>query len=144
MKVRIHPVLALTCSLLAAAVLAGCSSNDATQLISASDAMALIQSHHGNESFVILDVRTPTEFADGHISGALNIDFYSSDFSADIGALAKNNVYLLHCASGGRSGKAADIMAGMGFAEVYDLDGGYRAFSALDDAAALLAAATAN
>ncbi len=146
MIARNRAVLVLSCSLLVA-ILVGCNGNDLThpfELISAPDAIALIQSNAGNASFVILDVRTPTEFADGHIVDAQNVDFYSSEFSADINALAKDNVYLVYCHSGGRSGRAVEMMADLDFVEVYDLDGGFLAFSQLDSAATLLAARTNN
>ena len=78
------------------------------------------------------------------VVNAQNIDFYSSEFSADIDALAKDNVYLVYCRYGGRSGQAVDMMADLGFVEVYDLDGGFLAFSQLDSAATLLAARTNN
>jgi rhodanese-related sulfurtransferase len=128
-------------------VLAGCNGDDLTQaveVISTADATELIQSNQGNTSFVIVDVRTPAEFAEGNIVNAQNIDFYSSEFSADIDALAKDNVYLVYCRSGGRSGRAVDMMADLGFVEVYDLDGGFLAFSQLDSTATLLAARTNN
>ena len=52
---------------------------------------------------VVLDVRTPKEFKEGHIPGATNIDFTTPDFEKRIGKLDKSKTYLVHCASGGRS-----------------------------------------
>ena len=73
---------------------------------------------------VVLDVRTPGEFAEGYIEGAQNIDFQSGNFENEIAALDKNVIYAVYCRSGNRSGQAAKIMHDAGFHEVYNLDGG--------------------
>jgi rhodanese-related sulfurtransferase len=73
---------------------------------------------------VILDVRTPGEFAEGYIEGAQNIDFQSGNFENEIAALDKNVTYAIYCRSGNRSGQAAKIMHDAGFHDVYNLDGG--------------------
>lgn len=76
---------------------------------------------------VLLDVRTPEEFATGNIAGAINIDFKASDFEQKIAELDKSKTYFVYCLSGIRSGKAADRMSELGFTSLYTLDGGYRA-----------------
>ena len=73
---------------------------------------------------VILDVRTPGEFAEGFIEGAQNIDFQSGNFENEIAVLDKNATYAVYCRSGNRSGQAAKIMHDAGFHDVYNLDGG--------------------
>jgi len=73
---------------------------------------------------VVLDVRTPGEFAEGYIEGAQNIDFQSGNFENEIAALDKNVTYAVYCRSGNRSGQAAKIMHDAGFNDVYNLDGG--------------------
>jgi len=73
---------------------------------------------------VILDVRTPGEFAEGYIEGAQNIDFQSGNFENEIAALDKNVTYAVYCRSGNRSGQAAKIMHDAGFHDLYNLDGG--------------------
>jgi rhodanese-related sulfurtransferase len=73
---------------------------------------------------VILDVRTPGEFAEGFIEGAQNIDFQSENFENEIAALDKKATYAIYCRSGNRSGQAAKIMHDAGFHDVYNLDGG--------------------
>jgi rhodanese-related sulfurtransferase len=73
---------------------------------------------------VILDVRTPGEFAEGYIEDAQNIDFQSGNFENEIAALDKNVTYAVYCRSGNRSGQAAKIMHDAGFHDVYNLDGG--------------------
>jgi phage shock protein E len=77
---------------------------------------------------VVLDVRTPKEFAAGHISGATNIDWNASDFAKKAAALDKSKTYLVHCAAGGRSAKASDKMTALQFTNVYNLEGGMKAW----------------
>jgi rhodanese-related sulfurtransferase len=73
---------------------------------------------------VILDVRTPGEFAEGYIDGAHNIDFQSGNFENEIATLDKNATFAVYCRSGNRSGQAAKIMHDAGFHNVYNLEGG--------------------
>ncbi len=78
---------------------------------------------------VILDVRTPDEFAAGHMKGAKNIDFIEKDFTEKVAALDKNKTYLVHCASGRRSAQAAEEMVKkLKFTNVYNLEGGINAW----------------
>lgn len=77
---------------------------------------------------VVLDVRRPSEFAQGHIAGATNIDWYAPDFAKQAAALDKSKTYLVHCAGGVRSAKAAEKLAGMQFTNVFNLEGGFKAW----------------
>lgn len=77
----------------------------------------------------LLDVRTPDEFKNGHIKGALNLDIYDADFDAKLAKLDHDKPVLVYCKSGGRSGQAAEKMKTMGFKEVYNLKGGMLAWS---------------
>ena len=77
---------------------------------------------------VVLDVRTPKEFAAGHIPGAVNIDWNAADFGKKAAALDKSKTYLVHCAVGGRSAKASDKMTAIQFTNVYNLEGGMKAW----------------
>jgi len=61
------------------------------------DAYTLIQKNKGNPDFVILDVRTPAEFADEHIENAINLDYYSETFRDDLNKLDKTKTYLIYC-----------------------------------------------
>jgi phage shock protein E len=80
------------------------------------------------ERFVI-DVRTPEEFAEGHVEGAVNINLQGPDFSAQIGDLDAEEQYVVYCRTGNRSAVAAAEMAGIGL-DV--LDGG--GFDTMTDA----------
>ena len=79
-------------------------------------------------NLVVLDVRTPREFAAGHIPGATNIDVNAPDFEKRAAALDSKKVYLVHCAAGVRSAKACDKLGQLNFAELYNLEGGFKAW----------------
>ena len=67
------------------------------------------------EGTIIIDVRTPAEYATGHLDGALNIDVQGADFAAQISELDPSQPYFIYCRSGNRSGQAISQMANMGF-----------------------------
>ena len=92
--------------------------------ISPRDAHVLIEKNKKNPDFVILDVRTPEEFSEGHIENAVNLDFYSDNFKEDLGKLDKNKTYVTHCRSGSRSAKTLNLMKELGFKEAYNITGG--------------------
>jgi rhodanese-related sulfurtransferase len=77
-----------------------------------------------NKDILLIDVRTPGEYASGHVENSVNIDFRSSNFKDLIGALDKNQDVYVYCKVGGRSGSAAKMMEDMGFNKIYDLKGG--------------------
>ena len=81
-------------------------------------------------SVVVLDVRTPAEFAEGHLDRAQLIDFNAGGFAEAVGSLDRSATYFVYCRSGNRSGQATEIMADLGFTSVYDLDGGIQAWEA--------------
>lgn len=77
-----------------------------------------------NSGVVVLDVRTPGEFAAGHIENAINIDVEGMTFDSEIAKLDKNVEYALYCHSGRRSAIAAEKMTKAGFNKVANLEGG--------------------
>ncbi|MEE4302251.1 MAG: rhodanese-like domain-containing protein [Pseudomonadales bacterium] len=84
---------------------------------------------------VILDVRTPAEYASGHIPGALNIDVDDDSFAARIAELDRSTRYLVHCSANvpeGRSARAMSTMTKLGFERLGNLVGGYAAWTAAD------------
>ena len=92
--------------------------------ISAQEANDLIQQRKTDPNFVILDIRTPQEFAAGRLEGAINLDFYAPNFKDSLNALDKNKTYMMYCRSGNRSGKALSMMEGQNFMDVYNMTGG--------------------
>lgn len=82
------------------------------------------------EGLVILDVRTPEEFAEGHVDGAVMLDFYEPGFAAELAALDPTVPYVLYCRSGNRSGQTLAMMEELGFESVEDIGGGIVAWEA--------------
>lgn len=80
----------------------------------------------------VLDVRTPEEFREGYIKGAINIDWQGSDFNSKVTKLDKAKPVFIYCHSGRRSSSAASEMRAMGFKEVYELKDGIMGWQAFD------------
>jgi len=89
--------------------------------VTVSQARELIQKSARDAQFVILDVRTPEEFAQGHLSGALSVNLMAPDFERRLGALSRGKTYLVYCRTGNRSVKAIQIMGRLGFRSVYHM-----------------------
>ena len=92
------------------------------------DAYNLIQKNKSNPDFIILDVRTTDEFNTGYIAGAINIDYYATDFKTNIGKLDRNRQYLVYCRTGIRAAASVQIMLDLGFKQVQNLAGGITAW----------------
>ena len=137
MRLKKCMVLVLSVLLIAGVILTvGCAGEGVktpTQVIediTAQEAFILMQNNQYNPDFVIIDVRTPEEFAEGHVEQATNIDYYSETFRDELNNLDKNKTYLVYCRSGNRSGNALNIMAELNFREVYNMSGGIIAWNA--------------
>ena len=76
----------------------------------------------------VLDVRTAEEFAAGHLEGAINMDALRPDFATKLKGLDLEQPLLVHCAVGGRSRKAVQVMDKLGFKKIYHLNGGFNAW----------------
>lgn len=74
---------------------------------------------------ILIDVRTPEEFNEGHIEGAINLDYNSGAFESYVDSLDVTSPVFVYCHAGGRSGKARDILKDRNFLEVYNLKNGY-------------------
>ncbi len=110
-------------------VAAGCVScasaaDSSVTHLSAEQARKLI----ADKKVVVLDIRTPAEFAAGHIAGATNLNFHAPNFEKALAGLDKNQTYLLHCASGNRSTQALPAFKKLEFKSLYHLDGGIKAW----------------
>lgn len=87
-----------------------------------------VEAVRNDSTAVVLDVRKPSEFAEGHLPHAVNIDWLdSSRFEEAIRNLDKKHTYYIYCRSGRRSNAAAEMMKKAGFS-VYDMKGGYLAY----------------
>lgn len=80
---------------------------------------------------VLVDVRTPGEFAGGHLAGAVNIDRQSATFDSAIAQLDPNGEYVVYCQSGNRSAQAVAVMQAAGL-DVQDAGGIAEAAQATD------------
>ncbi len=76
----------------------------------------------------VVDVRTPQEFAQGHLPGAVNLDVSAPDFASQIATLDPSKPYAVYCRSGNRSGVAVAAMVEQGFTAAYHLQGGIGAW----------------
>jgi rhodanese-related sulfurtransferase len=91
--------------------------------ITVEEAHTIIQNNENSNNVVIIDVRTPEEFNQGHIQDASNIDFYSDNFKDELNKLDKTKTYVIHCRSGSRSAQALEMMKELGFKQVYNMGG---------------------
>lgn len=96
--------------------------------VSPQDAAATIDDPPAD--LVVLDVRTPEEFAEGHLEGAVMLDFYDPAFADSLAELDPDVPYVLYCRSGNRSGQTLAMMEALGFESVDDVDGGIVAWQA--------------
>ncbi|OIQ52137.1 putative adenylyltransferase/sulfurtransferase MoeZ [Pseudodesulfovibrio hydrargyri] len=74
----------------------------------------------------VLDIRTPAEYAEGHVRGALNIDFMGADFVKRLGELDPDAKYLVYCRSGNRSARAMKVFGRLGFTRILHMSKGIR------------------
>lgn len=81
-----------------------------------------------NDRPMLIDVRTPREWKDGHIRNAKHVDVSGDDFASKVGGFSREGKYVLYCLSGGRSGYALSVMRGMGFHHVSHIRGGIGAW----------------
>jgi len=80
---------------------------------------------------LLVDVRTPKEFASGHIAGAINIDWKNKvEFNAKIKEIAKDKTVLIYCHSGHRSGLATQFLKEQGYSKIYNLETGIMGWKA--------------
>ncbi|MEQ8906558.1 rhodanese-like domain-containing protein [Ekhidna sp.] len=103
-------------------VLLGCStvSQEPIEIINAEKLISL-----KGRGVTVIDIRTPNEYENGHIPGVIHLDFMQSGFLDKIKEQKLNEPVIIHCASGGRSGKAAKMMKEAGFKKIYDYSGGF-------------------
>jgi len=113
------PLSSVLAALAAVLVLftAACSSGTAT--VQQADPAKAVQIIDAGK-YTVIDVRTPAEYAAGHVQGAENVDVTAGTFEQEVGRLDKDGRYLVYCQSGNRSADAAQKMADLGFTQVVD------------------------
>lgn len=113
----------LTPLVLALAVgLAACGTSAQHEIVDAAAAYELTE--QSPTGMVVLDVRTPQEHSEARLDGSVLIDYYSPTFEDELAELDKSVPYFVYCRSGNRSAEAVSLMKDLGFAEVYELEGG--------------------
>lgn len=116
----VRRVLFLILMTISATQISGCNTNDNIVSVSAREFDKEIKA----DSVQLLDVRTPQEYAEGHIDGALNINVQSDDFQQVAEKeLSKDSTILVYCRSGRRSMNAAEILTKLGY-KVVNFKGG--------------------
>ncbi len=123
-----HKIICSIAILLLSCVVAACNvqSNESVSTVAhvtPNEAQAQLEK---DSDIVVLDIRTPEEFAAGHIPGAINIDYHAPDYAAKIKTLDTSKTYLMHCAGGGRSGRSLALFAEVGLDKLLHLEAGYR------------------
>ena len=99
---------------------------DAARNVVPGEAQTLIRENAGNRNFVILDVRTPGEFAQGHLGGAVLVDYRFPRFREEMAGQDRTKTYLVYCRTGNRSALALGVMRELGFQSYYHLVGGIK------------------
>lgn len=140
---RVRSVSAL--GLVGALVVTSCGGNDDADVVNniavqpgAEESMAAVRVVNADEFSAaistgqptIIDVRTPSEFSEGHIDGAVLIDLSSATFIEDVQALPRDGAYAVYCRSGNRSATATAAMRELGFTNIVELGGGILEWSA--------------
>lgn len=118
-------VLAALALLLGALLTAGCGGDVEAADVDPGDARPEAVLAAVDDGAVLIDVRTPEEFAESHLAGALNIDLASGRFGESVGTLDKSAAYVVYSRSEARAAAAAVRMVELGFEDVL-LGGGFR------------------
>ena len=115
-------LIAVSVALMLVPLLVGCNGNNKNsyEQITPAEAKAIMDSEEG---VVILDVRTPEEFAAGHIAGAILIPDYEIGEKAERVLTDKDQLILVYCRSGRRSKNAASELAALGYTNIKEFGG---------------------
>lgn len=85
---------------------------------------------NSDNSAILLDVRTPEEYKNGHLQNATAINFFDADFKEKVNKLDKTKPVYVYCAAGGRSAKALKVLKESGFKAAYNMLGGLNSWQA--------------
>jgi rhodanese-related sulfurtransferase len=111
---RIIPLLIIVVVFLTACGI----SSEGYRNVSSEEAKQLID----NKDVVVLDVRTPEEYQEGHIPNAILIPL--QELENKLNELDKKDHYLVVCRSGNRSAQASEVLTSNSFANIYNMTGG--------------------
>ena len=118
-----HIIIAVSVTLMLISLLVGCNggnNKNVYEQITPDEAKALMDSEEG---YIILDVRTPEEFAERHIEGAILIPDYEIGEKTESILTDKDQLSLVYCRSGRRSKNAANELATLGYTNIKEFGG---------------------
>ena len=134
MKTRIRICSLLSMALLAVVTATGClAPQTAGEVISAGSELPpyglitiqqsanVITAMQDDPGFVLMDIRTSAEVEAAHLSGAIELDFYSDTFEDDLASLPRDRIYLIYCRTGNRTGQTFQVMEELGFEQVCEM-----------------------
>jgi len=127
MKSKLFILLFITLSL------SNCKKSDTTKtetIFESVDPKTFSEALKSTDGAQLIDVRTPDEYNSKHIDNAVNIDINNPNFDTELAKLDKTKPVFVYCLSGGRSKAAATKMQSLGFAKIYELDGGMMKWNA--------------
>src|SRR5215213_2244437 len=99
-------------------IVAACAPAAQTGMISPAD---YVNQYQINTPHMLLDVRNPEEYADGHIAGSINIPL--EELSSQLSQVPQNIMVVVYCRSGNRSAQAVALLKDAGYTQVLDMGG---------------------
>lgn len=78
-----------------------------------------------DSNFIIVDVRTPKEYRNGHMKNATNVSYFGTTFTDSVKLLNRNKTIYMYCQTQHRSPLASRKMKKLGFKKIIDLKGGF-------------------
>lgn len=110
-------------------MLASCQTQQALQETASINKLEKVEFVSGKN--ILIDVRTPEEYEEGHLPKALNLDYWSDNFEKQIQYLDKERTYYIYCQAGNRSTEVTDQLKEAGFKNVVNLKDGYEEYKTL-------------
>ena len=77
-----------------------------------------------DKNAILIDVRSPQEYKEGHLEGSINFPLYDLERNSEKIIKDKQNTIIIYCQSGSRSNKALEILNSKGFSNLYQIEGG--------------------
>ena len=79
-----------------------------------------------NKGYIVIDVRSPQEYKEGHIEGAISIPEYELENRARNELIDLEKPIIVYCSTGHRSKRAQKLLEQMGYREIYNLENGWK------------------
>lgn len=112
-------IVLLLATLLGVGGLSACTDPDSGTVTDSFAEEEFLEEHDWNE-VQIVDIRTPEEYQEAHLDGAVNIDFYEPTFAQELDQLNKDEEILVYCRSGNRTGQTVELLKELGFTKIID------------------------